>query len=283
MLFARGCEITSEDSGGLEEAIEAAAKADVAVVVVGDEQTLRGEVKSTATLELMGGQQTLLESIAATGTPLVVVLINSKPLAVPWIAENAAAVIEAWNPGMEGGTALAEILFGDINPSGKLPISFPRHVGQLPVWYGQIRGQHGKRYADMTQEPLWSFGQGLSYTKYEYANLKAEKTELNPGEPVRVSVQVTNSGKMAGTEIVQLYVSDLVTSVTWVTRALRDFRRVDLAAGETKRVEFELPYQALSLVNAQCRTVVEPGDFEILAGGSSRDEDLQRITVTVKD
>lgn len=283
LTYARGCEVTSDDTSEFEEAIEAAARADVAIVAVGEHQDFRGEVKSTATLELMGPQQELLESIAATGTPMVVVLMNSKPLAVPWIADHAAAVIEAWNPGMEGGTALAEILFGDINPSGKLPISIPRHVGQLPVWYSQVRGQHGKRYADMTQEPLWPFGFGLSYTTYEYANLAVEKAEISAGESIRVSVDVTNSGKVAGTEIVQLYVSDLVTSATWVDRLLRDFRRVELAAGETKSVKFELPHEALEIVDAECRRVVEPGEFEILVGGSSRDADLQRVTVTVKE
>ncbi len=281
LTVSRGCEITSDDSSGLDEAIESAAAADVAIVVVGEDQSLRGEHKSTAMLELMGGQQALLESVAATGTPMIVVMINSKPLAVPWIADSANAVIEAWNPGMEGGTALAEILFGDVNPSGKLPISFPRHVGQQPVWYSQVRGQHGDKYADLTQEPLWSFGHGLSYTRYEYANLKVESAEVKTGQPVQVSVDVTNAGDRDGTEIVQLYVSDLVTSVTWVNKMLRDFRRVDIIAGETKTVSFELPYDALAIVDGDGKSVVEPGEFEIMVGGSSRDEDLQRVKVTV--
>ncbi len=190
-----------------------------------------GEMLSTATLELQGGQLALLDALQKTGTPLVVVLINSKPLVLPASIRGAAAIIEAFNPGMEGGTAIAEILWGKVNPSGKLPISFPRHVGQQPVFYSQVRGQHGTAYADLTQQPLFSFGFGLSYTTFQYANLEVLTPELRNGQAAEVAVDVTNTGEMAGDEIAQVYVSDEVTSVTWVNHALKAFQRVTLAAG----------------------------------------------------
>jgi len=171
---------------------------------------------------------------------------------------------------MMGGAALAEILFGEVNPTGKLAISYPRHVGQQPVFYNQVRGQHGDRYADLTQEPLFSFGHGLSYTRYEYRNLRVLTPRLRLGEPVEFEVEVTNLGERAGAEIVQVYVSDLVTSVTWVNQSLVAFVRVRLMAGETRCIKFSIPCERLALVNAYEQRLVEPGEFELLVGGSSR-------------
>lgn len=283
--YERGCSITDGDLSGVEAAVAAAVAADAVVVVVGDHLDFIGETKSTATLELQGGQIALLDAVQGAlekaGKPLVVALVNSKPLVLPASALRAAAIIELFNPGMEGGRALAEALFGLLNPSGKLTISFPVHVGQQPVFYSQVRGQHGDRYADLTQEPRFPFGHGLSYTKYAYANLRLASANLAHGETARVCVDVENIGPRAGVEIVQVYVSDVVTSATWVDKALKGFARVQLAPGEKKTVQVELPWQAFEIVNAQGASVVEPGEFEILVGPSSRDKELLRAVLTI--
>lgn len=279
--YERGCSITDDDLTGIPAAVKAAQTSDVIVAVIGDHLDFVGETRSTATLELQGGQVALLDALAKTGKPMIVVLVNSKPLVLPASAKNADAIIEAFNPGMEGGTAVAEALFGLLNPSGKLTISIPVHVGQQPVFYSQVRGQHGNRYADLTQEPLFPFGHGLSYTQYAYSNLRLSSSKLAHGASVTVSVDVENVGAREGVEIVQVYVSDVVTSVTWVDKALKGFARVPLKPGEKKTVEVDLPWETFQIVNAQAQTIVEPGEFEILVGPSSRDRDLLKATLMI--
>jgi beta-glucosidase len=173
-------------------------------------------------------------------------------------------------------------LFGLINPAGKLTISIPVHVGQQPVFYSQVRGQHGNRYADLTQEPLFPFGHGLSYTKYAYSNLRLSSSKLTQGESVKVLVDVQNIGQREGVEIVQVYVSDVVTSVTWVNKALKGFARVQLQPGEKKTVEVELPWESFRIVNTKAQYIVEPGEFEILVGPSSLDRDLIKTILMVE-
>ena len=280
--YERGCSITSADESGIPAAVAAAWASDVVVAVVGDHLDYIGEAKSTATLELQGGQIALLDALAKTGKPLIVVLVNNKPLVLPQSAREAAAIVELFNPGMLGGQALAEALYGLLNPSGKLTVSIPVHVGQQPVFYSQVRGQHGDRYADLTQEPLFSFGHGLSYTRYVYSNLRLASQTLSEGESARVLVDVENNGERAGTEIVQVYVSDLVTSATWVEKALKGFGRVYLAPGQKKTVQIDLPWESFRIVNALGENVVEPGEFEILVGPSSRDKDLLRTKLKVE-
>lgn len=267
----------------ISEAVALARQADVVVVVVGDGKSLIGEEHCTATLELQGGQLALLEALGRIGKPLVIVLINSKPMVLPASVINADAIIELFNPGMCGGQAAAGAIFGLFNPSGKLTITFPRHVGQQPVYYSQVRGQHGRRYADLTQDPLFAFGEGLSYTRYEYANLIMLTPEVVPGRPIEVTVDVKNAGTRDGVEIVQAYVSDLVTSATWVNKELKAYKRVALKAGESKSVRLSIPSQSLSLVNAAGERVVEPGEFEILVGPNSRDKHLLRARCTLQD
>lgn len=281
ILHERGCSITGDDLSGIPAAVSAAQSADVVVAVVGDHLNFIGESLSTATLELQGGQVALLDALEKTGKPLVVVLVNSKPLVLPASAKRAAAIVELFNPGMEGGRALAEALFGLLNPSGKLTISIPVHVGQQPVFYSQVRGQHGDRYADLTQEPLFSFGFGMSYTQYEYSNLRLASDTLSEGETAQVFVDVQNVGLREGVEIVQVYVSDVVTSATWVNKALKGFARVRLAPGEKQTVRVELPWQSFKIVNVRGQSLVEPGEFEILAGPSSRDRDLLKVVLKV--
>ena len=218
-------------------------------MVVGDRIELVGEGRSTATLELIGGQLALLEALAATGTPLVVVLLASKPHVLPPAVMDAAALVWAANPGMQGGRAIAELLLGLIEPSGRLPISFARHVGQLPIYYNQIRGQHGSRYADLTQSPAFAFGEGLSYSTVEYSQLRIVDTELPPTGTVRAHVMLRNTGDRPAHEIVQVYVRDSVTSVSWADKELKAYRHVDLEPGQAITVEITVPVADCTIVD----------------------------------
>lgn len=265
----------------LHEAVAAARAADYVVAVVGDRIELVGEGRSTATLELIGGQIALLDALAATGTPMVVVLVSSKPLVLPPSAVNAAAVIYAFNPGMAGGRAVAELALGVIEPSGRLPVSFARHAGQQPTYYNQIRGQHGARYADLTQRPVFAFGEGLSYTTVSYYALRVLTPVVTAADVIRASVTVSNTGSRPVLETVQAYVSDKVTSATWADKELKAYRQVMLAPGQTAEVDLDLPAAACTIVDAAGRRVVEPGAFELLVGPSSRDEALLRVEFTV--
>jgi beta-glucosidase len=269
-------DLWSKNPAALAEALQVAAEAELVVVVVGDDIPFIGETRSTATLELLGDQNALIDGVAASGKPFVLVLIASKPLVLPESASRARAVVQCFNPGMEGGTALAEVLFGEQNPCGKLTISHPRHVGQQPTFYGQVRGQHGDRYADLTQEPLFPFGHGLSYTRFGYRNLRVRTPLVRAGQAVELEVELSNEGERAGTEVAQVYVVDEVTSVTWVNQSLVAFQRVSLAPGEKRTLRFFIPYERLSLVNAHGQRVVEPGAFEVLVGGSSARSALQQ-------
>ncbi|MGW0615763.1 glycoside hydrolase family 3 N-terminal domain-containing protein [Streptomyces sp. NPDC002788] len=260
------------DQAQLREATAAAEAADYAVVVVGDTIALTGEVRSTATLDLQGSQIALLDAVAATGTPMIVVLAQSKPSTLPESALNAAALIEAFNPGMRGGRALAELLFGLIEPSGRLPVSFARHVGQQPVFYNQVRGQHGSRYADLTQDPLFAFGEGLTYTTVTYSDLVVHDPDVSAEGTVDATVRLTNSGSRPALETVQAYISDLTTSVTWAEQELKGFTQVEIPPGESLDVRLGIPAAQCSLVTADNRRVVEPGEFMLRVGPSSRRE-----------
>jgi len=258
----------------IAEAVAAAEASDVVVAVVGDRIELVGEGRSTATLELIGGQNALLDAVIATGKPVVVVLLASKPLVLPASVAKAAAVLWAANPGMLGGRAIAEIIAGRVDPSGRLPISFARHVGQQPTYYNQIRGQHGDRYADLTQAPAWAFGEGLSYTTVEYSDLSIERSELDERDEIVARVTVSNTGARPTRETVQVYVRDLVTSVSWADKELKTHRQVELEPGESLRLELRLLVSACSIVDADGNRRVEYGAFELLVGPSSRDSDL---------
>ncbi|GAA2651217.1 glycoside hydrolase family 3 N-terminal domain-containing protein [Streptomyces vastus] len=260
------------DQAQLREAAAAAEAADYAVVVVGDTIALAGEVRSTATLDLQGGQIALLDAVAATGTPMIVVLAQSKPSTLPDSALNAAALVEAFNPGMCGGRAVAELLLGLIEPSGRLPVSFARHVGQQPVFYNQVRGQHGNRYADLTQDPLFAFGEGLTYTTVTYSDLVVHDHDVPADGTVDATVRLTNSGSRPALETVQAYISDLTTSVTWAGQELKGFTQVEIPPGESLDVRIGIPASQCSLVTADNRRVVEPGEFALRVGPSSRRE-----------
>lgn len=272
---------TPPDADQIAEAVAAAEASDYVVAVVGDRIELVGEARSTATLDLLGGQIALLDALAATGTPLIVVLLASKPLVLPDSALNADALLWVANPGMQGGAAIAEVLLGLTEPTGRLPISFARHVGQQPTYYNQIRGQHGRRYADLTQEPAFAFGDGLSYTSVEYGPVTLASEALGRGDVVEADVTVTNSGQRPTRETVQAYVSDVVTSASWADQELKAYRQVELAPGACETVRITIPVADLTIVDAAGERVVEPGEFELRVGPSSRRETHRTARFTV--
>jgi beta-glucosidase len=282
-MYENGCHVYNQDNKDIEKAIRKAAKADAVVAVVGDTTSLYGECLDRADLNLTGAQNELLEALKDTGKPLVVVLINGKPLTIPWVKEHADAIVEAWNPGMEGGKALASILFGDYNPCAKLTISFPEHIGQLPVYYNQLPGWHTDRYQDMTAKPLFPFGYGLSYTTYKYSNFRIEKEELKADNTLKVYVDVENTGDREGVEIVQAYINDKYSSVTTPIKELKGFTRLQLEPGEKKTAEIDIPVSSLSIVNRDLKEIVEPGHFELMVGSSSKDKELLKRDFTVID
>ena len=281
VLYAKGCNVIDDSTEMIGEAVNVAEKADLVVIALGDQLPFYGECKGTATLELMGAQKKLFEEVSRTGKPIILVLINSKPLIIKDIVDKCVVVIEAWNPGMLGGTAIAEVIFGEVNPSGKLTISFPLHAGQIPVYYNRIPGQHNKDYADLPQAPLYPFGFGISYTTFSYGKLVIAKKRIKEGDPVSASIEVKNTGKRKGVEIVQLYLNDKATTATWPRKILKAYVRIELKPGQKKLVKFELPYEQLAFVNAAAEWVVEPGDFELLAGPSSKDTDLKKAAFAV--
>ncbi len=278
--YVKGCNVVGTALNEIDKAREAAKKADVAIVVVGENERrapdgTNGEGKDVASLDLSGMQEELIRAVAETGTPTVVVLINGRPLSIRWTAENVPAILETWIPGEQGGQAIAEVLFGEYNPSGRLPITIPRHVGQLPVYYNHKPSKaywiKGTNYVDMKSSPLWTFGHGLSYTKFEYSNLQVSPREIGPAGDVTVTLDVKNSGGRAGEEVVQLYLDDVVSTVTRPIKELRGFRKIALEPGESKRVEFKLGPDDLMLLNRDLHWVVEPGTFDVMVGASSED------------
>lgn len=294
VVYTKGCELvdahwpeselidyplTAEEQAEIDRAVENARQSDVAVVVLGGGQRTCGENKSRSSLDLPGRQLQLLQAVQATGKPVVLILINGRPLSINWADEFVPAILEAWYPGSKGGTALADILFGDYNPGGKLTVTFPKSVGQIPFNFpckpssqvdgGQNMGLDG----NMTRVngALYPFGYGLSYTTFEYSDLEISPKVITPNERVQVSLKVTNTGKRAGDEVVQLYTRDVISSVTTYEKNLAGFERIHLRPGETQTVTFTLDRKHFELLNADMKWVVEPGEFSIMAGASSED------------
>ncbi len=280
IMHARGCAITGDDTSGIADAVKMARAAEVAIVCVGTRSGLvegatSGESSDRADLALTSAQQCLVEEVVGTGTPTIVVLVNGGILAVPWIAEHVPAVIEAWLPGEEAGHALADIIFGDANPSGRLPVSLPRATGQVPIYYNHKpsggRSNWRGNYVDAPSTPLYPFGHGLSYTTFEYGDLRLSATEVHASGAVDITVDITNTGERSGDEIVQLYVHDVVASTTRPVKQLAGFARVSLDPGQTRTVTFVLDLSQLGLYDPQMRLVVEPGTVEVMVGASSGD------------
>lgn len=294
VVYTKGCELvdahwpeselidyplTAEEQAEIDRAVENARQSDVAVVVLGGGQRTCGENKSRSSLDLPGRQLQLLQAVQATGKPVVLILINGRPLSINWADKFVPAILEAWYPGSKGGTALADILFGDYNPGGKLTVTFPKSVGQIPFNFpckpssqvdgGQNMGLDG----NMTRVngALYPFGYGLSYTTFEYSDLEISPKVITPNERVQVSLKVTNTGKRAGDEVVQLYTRDVISSVTTYEKNLAGFERIHLRPGETQTVTFTLDRKHFELLNADMKWVVEPGEFSIMAGASSED------------
>jgi beta-glucosidase len=284
ILQARGCDTTGTSRDGFQAAIEAAETAEVAVVAVGGRSGLAkgntsGEACDAADLGLTGVQQELIEAIIATGTPTVVVLINGRPLALPWIAEHVPALLEAWLPGEEGGNAVADVLFGDVNPAGRLPVTLARDVGQMPVYYNHKptggRSMFWGDYSDMPVAPLYPFGHGLSYTTFDYRDLVLSAREVPADGMLDIRVSITNSGTRSGDEVVQLYLCDLSGSVTRPVKELKGFRRITLEKGETRLLTFHLDMSQLAFHGRDMRFAVEPGEIRVMVGASSEDIRLE--------
>jgi beta-glucosidase len=286
VTYVRGCDVLEAASDEIAPAKDAAAHADAAIVVLGEcqhwgeenKKSTNGEGRDSATLELTGRQEELVEAVAATGTPTVVVLVNGRALAVRWIARHIPAVVEAWLPGEQGGRAVAEVLFGDINPSGKLSVTVPRHAGQLPVYYNFKKSKRywmktgwASAYVDLEPTPLYPFGHGLSYTRFEYAGLRLSPPQIGPAGQIEVQCRVSNVGPRPGKEIVQLYLEDLIASVATPVKQLRGFAKLEIEPGETKTCSFTLTPDDLALYDASLRRVVEPGRFRVMLGSSSED------------
>ncbi|NJC28457.1 glycoside hydrolase family 3 N-terminal domain-containing protein [Neolewinella antarctica] len=284
--YAEGAALKSESTAGFAEAVAAARRSDVVILAIGGSTETCGEGTDRETLDLFGVQEELVKAIEATGKPIVAVLLNGRPLAINYLAENIPAIIEGWYLGMRTGEALADVIFGDYNPGGKLTVSFPRGVGQIPVTYlerpdfvGSGSGQY--RFADKT--PLYPFGFGLSYTTFAYGEPTLLAPAIALADSTTVSVTVTNTGDRAGEEVVQLYVRDDYASVGRYNKLLKGFERVALEPGETKTVTFPLGFEQLALYDAELEKVVEAGTFTISVGGSSRAEDLKTVTLTTNE
>ncbi|MCL2699425.1 MAG: glycoside hydrolase family 3 C-terminal domain-containing protein, partial [Defluviitaleaceae bacterium] len=269
--YHRGCGALDKNDADLDGAEKTARESDVIVLVTGDTAEQAGEQKDRANLDLSGAQQELFDRLRKLGKPLVTVLVSSKPLSIPLIAEETDALIAAFNGGMFGGLAVAEVVFGKINPSGKLPISFPRHSGQLPVYYNAMPGWHGGKYMDLPATPLFTFGEGLSYTEYKYSNLTIDEKSLV------LRVDVTNTGTVDGAETAQVYFRDKVSSVMTPVMQLIAFQKIALKAGETKTVTFRLDRSDFSLITPDEKRVTEPGAFLIMVGPSAREDCLLKI------
>ncbi|MDT5121782.1 MAG: beta-glucosidase [Acidobacteriota bacterium] len=283
--YARGCDIKGEAIEGFDEAVRAARKSDVVIVAVGESADMSGEASSRSSLDLPGRQLDLVKAVQATGKPVVVVLMNGRPLTINWIAENCPAILETWFAGTQAGNAIADVLFGDVNPGGKLPVTFPRTVGQEPLYYNHMstgrppdapgaNEKYSSKYLDVSWTPLFPFGYGLSYTQFRLSNLQLSAQRIRPDGRLTASVEVENTGQRAGDEVVQLYIRETAASVTRPVKELKGFERVTLRPGEKRRVEFALTPQQLGFYNRELRFVVEPGEFKIFVGNSSADERL---------
>ena len=292
-MYARGCDLVAKgpdhwgrrDDDGFSEACSVAERADVVVMCLGISASLEGEEGDAAGSESQGDrvhielpdvQERLLRAVAATGKPIVLVLMSGSAVAAEWAEEQVPAILAAWYPGEEGGTAIADILFGDFNPAGRLPVTFVRSAEQLPP-FSDYR-MKGRTYRYLTEEPLYPFGYGLSYTSFAYRDPLLSRASIRPGESLRVKVDVENTGKVAGDEVTQLYVSDLAASVEVPRWSLKAFRRVRLEAGERRTLEFELTSRQLALIDNDGHCILEPGLFRVYLGGSQPDSRSRTLT-----
>jgi len=288
ILYEEGCSISGKEKSGFAAAVNAAQNADVVVLVLGESADMSGEARSRATLDLPGVQEELAKEIYKTGKPIVAVLMNGRPLTVKWLNDNATAILETWFLGIRAGDAIADVLFGDVNPSGKLPVTFPRYVGQSPIYYNHKntgrpydpKNNYTSYYADFENTPLYPFGYGLSYTKFVYNNLKLSAKKIAKTESLKISVEVKNTGLYNGEEVVQLYIRDMVGSVTRPVKELKGFQKIFLKKDEVKKVEFELTEDDLKFYNLDMNFVSEPGMFKVFVGTNSAEYLEEEFEVT---
>jgi beta-glucosidase len=288
VVYAKGCDIRGDSDAGFAEAVERAKESEVALVFVGESDEMGGEAASRSSLDLPGRQMDLVKAIQATGKPTVVVLVNSRPLTIGWIAENVPSILVAWMGGSQAGNAISDVLFGDVNPSAKLPMTFPRTVGQVPIYYNHLntgrppeeQNKYSSKYLDVPWTPLYPFGYGLSYTTFKLSNLQLSAPRIRATDKLVVSVDLENSGTRDGDEVVQLYIRDLVASMSRPVKELKGFQRVALKRGEKRRVEFTLSHDDLAFWNREMRFVVEPGEFSVMVGSNSRDVIEAKFEVT---
>lgn len=288
ILHAKGCNITGDSTNGFKAALDAARRADVVVAVLGEEAGMSGEAASRSNITLPGVQEELLKELHKTGKPIVLVLMNGRPLAIPWAAENVTAIVEAWFLGTRAGDAVAQVLTGAYNPSGKLPVTFPRSLGQVPIFYNakntgrpmSEKEKYTSKYLDVPNSPLYAFGHGLSYTTFAYENLRLSKTSMKATESVEVTADVVNTGNREGVETAQLYIRDRVASVPRPVKELCGFHKVALKPGERRTVKFTLSPDDLAFYNQAMKRVVEAGNFSIMVGGSSDTVLSTSLTVT---
>jgi len=279
ITYVKGCNVTGNDLNEISKAQKAARNADAAIVVVGENEReapgdkgTDGEGRDVSDLDLSGLQEDLVREVYKTGTPTIVVLTNGRPLSIQWIAANVPAILEAWNCGEQGGSAIADILFGDCNPSGRLPITIPRNVGQLPVYYNYMPSKEyilEENYVDISSTPLFEFGYGLSYTTFEYSNLKINPATTGSEGDILISLDIKNTGGRAGAEVVQLYIRDVISSVNTPVKELQGFEKIILNPGEMKKVEFKLKPEQLAFIDQNLKWIVEPGIFSVMVGSSS--------------
>jgi beta-glucosidase len=265
----------------IDEAVETAKKADVVVAVVGESANMSGESSSRSDINITESQRDLLKALAKTGKPLVIVLFNGRPLTLPWEDAHASAILDAWAPGTEAGNAIADVLFGNYNPSGKITATFPRSVGQIPIYYNHKNtgrpydvnapAKFKSDYIDITNDPLYPFGYGLSYTTFNYSDVKLSKKTLKGNETLNATVTVTNTGKYAGEEVVQLYISDPVASISRSVKELKNYQKIALQPGESKEVTFTITTNDLKFYNNQLVYDWEPGEFIVQIGTNSND------------
>ncbi len=277
--YAMGTDIDTEATDGFAAAVTAAESSDVVIMVMGESHQMSGEAASRTEITLPGNQRDLIEAVLATDKPVVLVLMNGRPLALQWEHDHVPAILQAWFPGTMGGAAISDVLYGDHNPSGKLPITFPRNLGQVPIFYNvkntgrpkddEVEPKYRSKYLDVLNTPLYAFGHGLSYTTFEYGDLVLSSSIMSEGQPLRVSVQVTNAGARAGHEVVQLYTRDLVGSVTRPLQELKGFEKIYLEPGQSQTVTFELHPADLVFWGKDMTFDYEPGQFEVMVGGSS--------------
>ncbi|MHC5119923.1 MAG: glycoside hydrolase family 3 C-terminal domain-containing protein, partial [Planctomycetota bacterium] len=275
--YVKGCESTSNSTDGFAEAIEAAKNSELVIMAIGESEKHNGEAHSRTDIDLPGAQLQLLKEMQKTGKPIVMVLFTGRPLTINWELENIPAILLAWHPGVEGGNGISDVLFGNYNPAGKITVTFPRNVGQIPIYYNMKHtgrpiiedDRFTTKYIDSPNTPLLPFGHGLSYTTFAYSNLKIENDKVEIPGTIKVSADVTNTGKMAGHEVVQLYIRDLVGSVTRPVKELKGFERIYLKAGETKSVPFDLSTSDLKFYDINMKNKVEPGDFNVWVGPNS--------------